>query len=475
MSKDKNIEMKQAYVGNKSHIKCEFGEFIQPLTVTNNKNVTIQGLEIATEKDNVINKNIPYRDGKGAFGICKNGGNCQFKAMEKVKWENVNENVYVGDARTLNGKSFFRCPYVAGQNIEIIEHNQQAIGEFSEKNEESNGDKTPNPLELLGMFLKFEIDNLNPLTRIKTSYNFLKNISKELGYAAEVGVYMKSNEIIEGAKNLKNNIKNLIRNPSLENYGKTLISNWNLNFSLLSGINPNPISSVKQAYEGTKNFMKNPDFSIQGIIKFGNEEIDRNADEKLKPIMGREIRPEAYKWYKDTAKQISLGAGAKEATLLGTAAEVGIGFTPAGWVFDIRDLAINLEKGDGWGATYSALGVIPMGDIVKKGPKVLKNMAKNADEAISAINKAAGTNITPRILDSIDEIAVAAKKGAKEFTEAMGNWKARNTKALSQLVSNSMIVSKMDEFTRYLKDLVCYLTKYGCLTAGTKVKIKKWI
>lgn len=28
MSKDKNIEMKQAYVGNKSHIKCEFGEFI---------------------------------------------------------------------------------------------------------------------------------------------------------------------------------------------------------------------------------------------------------------------------------------------------------------------------------------------------------------------------------------------------------------------------------------------------------------
>ena len=137
MSKDKNIEMKQAYVGNKSHIKCEFGEFIQPLTVTNNKNVTIQGLEIATEKDNVINKNIPYRDGKGAFGICKNGGNCQFKAMEKVKWENVNENVYVGDARTLNGKSFFRCPYVAGQNIEIIEHNQQAIGEFSEKNEDN--------------------------------------------------------------------------------------------------------------------------------------------------------------------------------------------------------------------------------------------------------------------------------------------------------------------------------------------------
>ena len=222
MSKDKNIEMKQAYVGNKSHMKCKFGEFIQPLTVTNNKNVTIQGLEIATEKDNVISKNIPYKAGKGAFGICKNGGCCQFKAMERVKWENVNENVYVGDAKTLNGKSFFRCPYVAGQNIEIIEHNQQAIGEFSEKNEDSNDDKTPNPLELMGMLLKFQINNLNPLTGMKTSYNFMKNLFKELGYAAEAGFYMKSNEITNSVGSLKNNIKNLIRNPSLKNYQKTV-------------------------------------------------------------------------------------------------------------------------------------------------------------------------------------------------------------------------------------------------------------
>ncbi|WP_304176828.1 polymorphic toxin-type HINT domain-containing protein [Leptotrichia trevisanii] len=465
MSKDKNIEMKQAYVGNKSHIKCEFGEFIQPLTVTNNKNVTIQGLEIATEKDNVINKNIPYRDGKGAFGICKNGGNCQFKAMEKVKWENVNENVYVGDARTLNGKSFFRCPYVAGQNIEIIEHNQQAIGAFSEKNKNNFWDEALQmEQQAILMLMNLTMEGKDPLEELRNS--FMEQLIKELGYAVEVGAYTIGNDF----KDLANSINKVVQNPSLETFSDMFLANNDILNYILGDL---PSRDRQKSLEKLSKSGKRYDISINGVIEFMNDNIDANLDEKLKPMLGRKISPEADKWARNTYKQTVLGNGTEEMTLIGTIGEFINSFVPiSGQLADARDVALSANKGDGLGVVLSGIGVLPGLDTLKRGPKVIKKMAKKADEAVMAINKAIGTNITPKILDSVDEIAAATKKGAKEFTEAMGEWVARNRKALSQLVSNSMIVSKMDEFTRYLKDLVCYLTKYGCLTAGTKVKIK---
>ena len=469
MSKDKNIEMKQAYVGNKSHIKCEFGEFIQPLTVTNNKNVTIQGLEIATEKDNVINKNIPYRDGKGAFGICKNGGNCQFKAMEKVKWENVNENVYVGDARTLNGKSFFRCPYVAGQNIEIIEHNQQAIGEFSEKNEDNFWDKAIQmEQQAILMLMKLTMEGKDPLEELRNS--FTEQLIKELGYAAEVSAYTLGNDF----KDLADSISKVVQNPSLETFSDmSFATNDILSDIGIPGANFFPSGDTFKSLKKLSKNGKKYDVSINGMIDFMNDNIDVTLDEKLKPMSGRKISPEANRWARNTYKQMVLGNGTEEMTLIGTIGEFVNGIIPiSGQLADARDVVFSANKGDGLGVVLSGIGLLPGLDTLKRGPKVIKKMAKKADEAIMAINKAIGTNITPKILDSVDEIAAITKKGAKEFTEAMGEWVARNRKALSQLVPNSMIVSKMNEFTRYLKELICYLTKYGCLTAGTKVKIK---
>ena len=467
MSKDKNIEMKQAYVGNKSHIKCEFGEFIQPLTVTNNKNVTIQGMEIATEKDNVINKNIPYRDGKGAFGICKNGGNCQFKAMEKVKWENVNENVYVGDARTLNGKSFFRCPYVAGQNIEIIEHNQQAIGEFSEKNKNNFWDEAIQmEQQAILMLMKLTMEGKDPLEELRNS--FTEQLIKELGYAAEVSAYTLGNDF----KDLADSISKVVQNPSLETFSDmSFATNDILSDIGIPGANFFPSGDTFKSLKKLSKNGKKYDVSINGMIDFMNDNIDVTLDEKLKPMSGRKISPEANRWARNTYKQMVLGNGTEEMTLIGTIGEFVNGIIPiSGQLADVRDVVFSANKGDGLGVVLSGVGVLPGLDTLKKGPKVIKKIAKKADEAIMAINKALGTNITPKILDSVDEIAAITKKGAKEFTEAMGEWVARNRKALSQLVPNSMIVSKMDEFKAFKQRLICVFTKGNCFVKGTLVK-----
>ena len=469
MSKDKNIEMKQAYVGNKSHIKCEFGEFIQPLTVTNNKNVTIQGLEIATEKDNVINKNIPYRDGKGAFGICKNGGNCQFKAMEKVKWENVNENVYVGDARTLNGKSFFRCPYVAGQNIEIIEHNQQAIGEFSEKNKNNFWDEAIQmEQQAILMLMKLTMEGKDPLEELRNS--FTEQLIKELGYAAEVSAYTLGNDF----KDLADSISKVVQNPSLETFSDmSFATNDILSDIGIPGANfflsGDTFKSLKKLSKNGKKY----DVSINGMIDFMNDNIDVTLDEKLKPMSGRKISPEANRWDRNTYKQMVLGNGTEEMTLIGTIGEFVNGIIPiSGQLADARDVVFSANKGDGLGVVLSGIGLLPGLDTLKRGPKVIKKMAKKADEAIMAINKAIGINITPKILDSVDEIAAITKKGAKEFTEAMGEWVARNRKALSQLVPNSMIVSKMDELQYLLDKAICFITQGKCFVEGTLVRME---
>ena len=51
---DSPITMKEAYIGDQVHITCPMGKYIQPLTVTNNKNVVMQGIKMATEKDNIV-------------------------------------------------------------------------------------------------------------------------------------------------------------------------------------------------------------------------------------------------------------------------------------------------------------------------------------------------------------------------------------------------------------------------------------
>lgn len=214
---------------------------------------------------------------------------------------------------------------------------------------------------------------------------------------------------------------------------------------------------------------KKYDVSINGMIDFMNDNIDATLDEKLKPMSGRKISPEANRWARNTF----LGNGTEEMTLIGTIGEFVNGIIPiSGQLADVRDVVFSANKGDGLGIVLSGVGVFPGLDALKKGPKVIKKIAKKADEAIMAINKALGINITPKILDSVDEIAAITKKGAKEFTEAMGEWVARNRKALSQLVPNSMIVSKMDELQYLLDKAICFITQGKCFVEGTLVRME---
>lgn len=161
-----SITMKEAYVGDQVHMKCPMGKYIQPLTVTNNKNVVMQGIKVATEKDNEVGqegtgKNIPFKAGEGVFGnpCAKCGGQCAIPIGTKVKWQNVNPKVSIGDAKTLNGKSYFMCPIYPDVKIELVEHNQNNF-DFSEENKaiSEEEEKTPSPLELFNMLKDLAFD-----------------------------------------------------------------------------------------------------------------------------------------------------------------------------------------------------------------------------------------------------------------------------------------------------------------------------
>lgn len=298
--------------------------------------------------------------------------------------------------------------------------------------------------------------------------SFTEQLIKELGYAAEVSAYTLGNDF----KDLADSISKVVQNPSLETFSDmSFATNDILSDIGIPGANFFPSGDTFKSLKKLSKNGKKYDVSINGIIDFMNDNIDVTLDEKLKPMSGRKISPEANRWARNTYKQMVLGNGTEEMTLIGTIGEFVNGIIPiSGQLADARDVVFSANKGDGLGVVLSGIGFLPGLDTVKRGPKVIKKIAKKADEVVMAINKAIGTNITPKILDSVDEIATITKKGAKEFTEAMGEWVARNRKALSQLASNSMIVSKMDEFKAFKQRLICVFTKGNCFVKGTLVK-----
>ena len=115
--------------------------------------------------------------------------------------------------------------------------------------------------------------------------------------------------------------------------------------------------------------------------------------------------------------------------------QVGVGFTPAGILADIRDLSAayrdiqndGLSWGSGTNLALGAVAVIPgVGDVVKGAGKViLRTFTKNAQE-IRAIDRAAVLSDAPKV--HLSELGNAAENGLERVT---GSFDAFNPGSLS--------------------------------------------
>ena len=469
-----SITMKEAYIGDQVHMKCPMGKYIQPLTVTNNKNVVMQGIKVATEKDNEVGqegtgKNIPFKAGEGVFGnpCAKCGGQCAIPIGTKVKWQNVNPKVSIGDAKTLNGKSYFMCPIYPDVKIELVEHNQNNF-DFSEENKaiSEEEEKTPSPLELFNMLKDLAFDPKKRKAMVDRLRNQLNN---ELKYANEIAGHL-ANNTGEGFKD----IDAFLQNPNIDTMKEAFNSGSKMMESL--GISQGLINSF--AEESQKKMSKLMDEGVpkekilDEIISLGDKTVDNYVDGVLSPTNGKNVSPEAKKWYKDSLKQVLLGAGTKENTLFGSALEIGAGMIPPlGVAMDVRDTLISGLKGDFWGTFYSFLGLIPViGDLVKKSPALMKMINKLSTRA-SDLLKIAGDK--SQLVAKMTDVGKSAIKNVKAFKRLIGEAQERLEKAIAKLNPKSMIVAKLDEVGMKLKKKLCEMEIIpGCFVAGTLIKMK---
>ena len=457
--KNEEITMPQAYIGNQIHIWCEKGEFGQPLNVTNNKNVTIQGMKIATEGDNTVGENITIGEDGTVFGNCEKGGKCQLCSGQKIKWEEVNDNVTVGNFKTLNGASFFRCPYHSDEMIKISEHNQnQFDGKKAREDAMQESEKTPNPAELIKMLWDC-IKNPEFWKAMRDE------IGKELGHLKELFDFQgqKGNEILQ-------NFDKFMENPNLETFGSLLKSTGGLLLES-SGMGIRGTVAISEALENkVQELLKQgvPKESIkEQMLSFAEESVDNYVDQMYVGT-DRRLSPETDKWLRDTYKQIVLGEGAKNSTFVGSGIEIGLGSVPEIAVMDARDLAINLTEDDFWGQVYSFLGLLgSLGDLIKKSPKLLNKIK----DLLQKLDKFADANRgQSKLLDAIADGTRAGIKGVKAVRELKAATKARLIQAIATLTPAKMIVAKMKKIEYYLQYLLCKLTKNGCFVAGTLVK-----
>lgn len=114
--------------------------------------------------------------------------------------------------------------------------------------------------------------------------------------------------------------------------------------------------------------------------------------------------------------------------------ELGISFTPAGFVIDAKDFAIANDNKDGWGMFFAGIGFIPLGgDLVKNAYKLKKlqdvasNVGKLNPSQLSKIKKVKDTS--GKIdADDIGEVTdIISSVGSKASRVVRGTEKIKDT------------------------------------------------
>ena len=212
--------------------------------------------------------------------------------------------------------------------------------------------------------------------------------------------------------------------------------------------------------------------------KLEDGHVTSNGEAKANTVENKSNLEKAGDYLGKSLKQVVLGEFTDDVTIVGTIAEVALGFTGLDFAMDIRDFIACAGKGDWLGMGLSAIGLIPVvGGAVKavsRGAEGiadgLKSVKKSLKPAQMALDIKDGVKATGKMLKNAGKGLIRNGKNLIEFAGHKGVKELANSilKAGQKIIRKGK--STWGELTKQLCNLKSIFGFVGCFSGETLVK-----
>ena len=212
--------------------------------------------------------------------------------------------------------------------------------------------------------------------------------------------------------------------------------------------------------------------------KLEDGHVTSNGEAKANTVENKSNLEKAGDYLGKSLKQVVLGEFTDDVTIVGTIAEVALGFTGLDFAMDIRDFIACAGKGDWLGMGLSAIGLIPVvGGAVKavsRGAEGiadgLKSVKKSLKPAQMALDIKDGVKATGKMLKNAGKGLIRNGKNLIEFVAHKGVRELAD----NILQAGQKIIRKgkstWGELTKQLCNLKSIFGFVGCFSGETLVK-----
>lgn len=212
--------------------------------------------------------------------------------------------------------------------------------------------------------------------------------------------------------------------------------------------------------------------------KLEDGHVTSNGEAKANSVENKSNLEKAGDYLGKSLKQVVLGEFTEDVTIVGTIAEVALGFTGLDFAMDIRDFIACAGKGDWLGMGISALGLIPVvGGAVKavsRGAEGiadgLKSVKKSLKPTQMALDIKDGIKATKNLLKTATRGTIRSFKNIVEYV----NNKAIREIADDILQAGQKIIKKGKSTWGELTNQLCRIKSIfgfvGCFSGETLVK-----
>lgn len=212
--------------------------------------------------------------------------------------------------------------------------------------------------------------------------------------------------------------------------------------------------------------------------KLEDGHVTSNGEAKANTVENKSNLEKAGDYLGKSLKQVVLGEFTDDVTIVGTIAEVALGFTGLDFAMDIRDFIACAGKGDWLGMGLSAIGLIPVvGGAVKavsRGAEGiadgLKSVKKSLKPAQMALDIKDGVKATGKMLKNAGKGLIRNGKNLIEFAGHKGVKELANSilKAGQKIIRKGK--STWGELTKQLCNLKSIFGFVGCFSGETLIK-----
>ena len=212
--------------------------------------------------------------------------------------------------------------------------------------------------------------------------------------------------------------------------------------------------------------------------KLEDGHVTSNGEAKANIVENKSNLEKAGDYLGKSLKQVVLGEFTDDVTIVGTIAEVALGFTGLDFAMDIRDFIACAGKGDWLGMGLSAIGLIPVvGGAVKavsRGAEGiadgLKSVKKSLKPAQMALDIKDGVKATGKMLKNAGKGLIRNGKNLIEFVAHKGVRELADNilKAGQKIIRKGK--STWGELTKQLCNLKSIFGFVGCFSGETLVK-----